>query len=556
MKKYSILNEIVTLLYSKNMSEAIKNLILEKIAILENRDSLEDVKRLYCKKYKLKAISNAEILKEYKDLVDKRIIDRSLSLEKILKKRSVRTMSGIAPVAVLTKPYPCPGACAYCPRETDVPVSYLSNEPAVMRAIRCSYNPYKQVVWRLQALENNGHEPTKIEIIVIGGTWSYLPKKYKYWYIANCFRAANDYNDLKKKIIHQEKSTFSLNKISSPIKASLSLSELREILLKEQKRNESAKYRIIGLTLETRPDYISDSELQEMRELGCTRVEIGVQAVDDKILLINRRGHTIKEISIATKMMRQYGFKITYHFMPALPGSNPEKDLEMFSQLFSDSRFQPDQIKFYPTVVVAGSLLYKWHKEGKYKPYTDKELQDLIVECKKIVPTYVRIIRLIRDIPGESIVAGNKITNLRQILKDRGVKCPCIRCREAKDSILKDFEINIQEYEAGEGAEYFIAAESKDKQTLYGFCRLRLDDNSKVAPAIIRELHVYGELTTVGEDGSVQHLGLGKKLMAMAEKIARENNKKNLAVISGVGVRGYYRKLGFKLKNTYMLKNL
>lgn len=538
------------------MSEAIKNLILEKLPTLDDRGVLEDVKRSYCKKYGLKAISNAQILQEYKLLLKDKTIERSIKLEKILKKRSIRTLSGIAPVAVLTKSYPCPGACAYCPRETDVPVSYLSNEPAVMRAIRCGYNPYKQVIWRLQALENNGHEPTKIEVIVIGGTWSYLPKNYKYWYIANCFRAANDYNDLKKKIIHKEKSSFSLNKISSPIKANLKFSELREVLLKEQKRNETAKYRIIGLTLETRPDYINDIELQEMRELGCTRVEIGVQAIDDKILLTNRRGHTVKEISEATKMMRQYGFKITYHFMPALPGSNPAKDLEMFSQLFSDSRFQPDQIKFYPTVVVAGSLLYRWHKAGKYKPYSDKQLQDLIVECKKIVPSYVRIIRLIRDIPGESIIAGNKITNLRQIMKDKGVKCPCIRCREPKDTNLKEFELNIQQYEAAQGVEYFIGVESIDKKTLYGFCRLRLDDNSPIAPAIIRELHVYGELTAVGEDGNVQHLGLGKKLMASAEEIVRNQNKKSLAVISGVGVRGYYRKLGFKLKDTYMLKNL
>ncbi|MHB8903530.1 MAG: tRNA uridine(34) 5-carboxymethylaminomethyl modification radical SAM/GNAT enzyme Elp3, partial [Patescibacteria group bacterium] len=411
------------------MREAIKELIEKFSKDIKTRDDLEAIKRALCKKYEIKEILNSDILKEYRDLLLKKEIKISLSLEKILRKRSIRTMSGIAPVAVLTKSYPCPGTCAYCPHESDVPASYLSNEPAVMRAIRCNYDPYKQVALRLHALENNGHEPTKIEIIVIGGTWSYLPKRYQYWYIANCFAAANDYQKLKINLKRPAK----LEKFKSDLKAiypqNLSLEKLTEILKREQKKNETAKYNIIGLTLETRPDYINDSELKTMRELGCTRVEIGVQAIDDKILKLNKRGHGVYEIAEATKMLKEYGFKVTYHLMPALPGATPQRDLEMFKQLFSDERFQPDQIKFYPTVVTAGSLLYRWYKAGKYKPYTDRELQELIVECKKVVPTYIRIIRLIRDIPGESIIAGNKITNLRQIMKDRGAKCNCNRCR-------------------------------------------------------------------------------------------------------------------------------
>lgn len=538
------------------MSEAIKNLILEKKHLIKDRKDLEAAKREFSKRYKLKSISNSDIFQIYRKMLAHKEVKRVLIFEGVLRKRSIRTLSGIAPVAVLTKSYPCPGTCAYCPREENVPVSYLSNEPAVMRAIRCEYNPYKQVIWRLQALENNGHEPTKIEIIVIGGTWSYLPKQYKYWYILNCFRAANDYKKLKKDISYTKKEAFSLNKIKSPYRQNLKLSELRELLMHEQKKNESSQYKIIGLTLETRPDYINEDELREMRELGCTRIEVGVQAIDDRILSLNKRGHGVKEIEEATKLMKRYGFKITYHFMPALPGSSPAKDLSMFKQFFSDSRFQPDQIKFYPTVVVAGSLLYKWHQAGKYKPYSDKQLQNLIIKCKEIVPKYVRIIRLIRDIPGESIIAGNKITNLRQIMKDRGVNCQCIRCREPKESGLKNWQVKGIEYKASEGKEYFISIESVDTKTLYGFCRLRLDKLSNISPAIIRELHVYGQLTSLGESGKVQHLGLGKKLIQEAEKIAIKNKIKEMAVISGVGVRDYYRKQGYKLKNTYLVKKL
>ncbi len=538
------------------MAEAIKKLIIENFNILENRDQLEDVKRAYCRQFKLDTILNSDIFKTYRLLLAAKKIKRSERFENLLRKRSVRTLSGIAPVAVLTKSYPCPGTCAYCPRQEDVPVSYLSNEPAVMRAIRCQYDPYKQVVLRLKALENNGHEPEKIEIIVIGGTWSYLPQKYKYWYIVNCFRAANDYSRLRLKKLSsaKEDDSFKIN-ISSFYKQNLSLADLKKALLREQWKNENAKYRIIGLTLETRPDYINESELMEMREFGCTRVEMGVQALDNKILTLNKRGHGIEEVAAATKLLKEYGFKITYHIMPALPGSTPAKDLKMFKMLFSDERFQPDQIKFYPTVVTKGSLLYEWYRQGKYKPYSDKVLQELIVKCKAAVPEYVRIIRLIRDIPGESIVAGNKITNLRQVMQQRGVKCNCIRCREVKDGHIISPKINIIEYPSSSGREFFLSADSTDHKTLYGFCRLRIDKNSPIAPAIIRELHVYGKLVSVGGDKKVQHSGLGKQLLAAAEDIVKANNLSKIAVISGVGVRGYYKKFGYKLKNTYLVKS-
>jgi elongator complex protein 3 len=523
------------------MQEAIREIILKASTKIKTAKDLDEQKRKISKKYKFHILLNSEILKEYKQLLKSNKIKRNISLENILRKRSIRTLSGIAPVAVLTKSYPCPGECAYCPNEKDVPVSYLSNEPAVMRAIRCNYDPYVQVQDRLKALEANGHDPSKIELIVIGGTWSYLPEDYRYWYIANCFKAANDYSQKKK----------------GKIKLQKNINNLKKHLLKEQKRNEKAKYKIIGLTLETRPDYIDDKELLLMRDFGCTRVEIGVQAISDKILEINKRGHGIKEVAEATKRLRQYGFKITYHFMPALPGSTPAKDFKMFEQMFSDERFQPDQIKFYPTVVTKGSLLYKWWKDGKYKPYSDKQLRDLIIKCKAIVPKYLRIIRLIRDIPGESIEAGNKITNLRQIMQDQGLKCNCIRCRESRDKVVpKKLVKEIISYEAGNGKEYFISLTDTKKETLYGFCRLRIDKDSPVAPAIIRELHVYGQLVPIGEKKKTQHAGLGKKLMQEAEDIAKKYKVKEIAVISGVGVRDYYRHLGYTLKDTYLRKKI
>jgi len=524
------------------MRQAIQE-IIKKSSSLTTRDELSALKRVICKKYKIDSLLNADIIKEYRLLLKNKQIKEITDLELLLRKRSIRTLSGVAPVAVLTKSYPCPGTCAYCPRQKDVPVSYLSNEPAVMRAIRCNYEPYQQVAHRLRALENNAHHPEKIELIVIGGTWSYLPEKYKYWYIVNCFKAANDYKSNKEVL-------------DRSIKKNLNLAQLKKDLIKEQKRNEKAKYRIIGITLETRPDYINEKEVLEMRKLGCTRVEMGVQAVDDKILKINKRGHGIKEVAEATKLLRQYGFKITYHLMPALPGSTANLDVKMFKQLFEDERFQPDQIKFYPTVVTEGSLLYKWYKQGKYKPYSDKVLQDLIIKCKTIVPSYVRIIRLIRDIPAESIVAGNKITNLRQILKQRGVVCNCIRCREPKEEMSKDYQINVISYWAAGGIEYFISIDSLDKKTLYGFCRLRLDKTSPIASAIIRELHVYGELVPIGSEIKVQHRGLGKILMKKAEELSKEKEVDKIAVISGVGVRGYYRKLGYKLQNSYLVKKI
>jgi elongator complex protein 3 len=545
--------------------------IIKKEAILEllnsrvkTSEELSLIKRKMARKYNIEILQNSDIIQEYRDLLAKGKINEIPSLERLLRKRAVRTLSGIAPVAVLTKPYPCPGECVYCPTEPNVPQSYLSNEPAVMRAIRCNYDPYVQVQDRLRALIANGHEPTKIELIVIGGTWSCYPKNYQYWYIANCFAGANQF------AIKSEKSPAahctrldSARRAAGQAKVKMN-SNLKGLLKAEQKKNETAKYKIIGITLETRPDYIKEKELVQMRELGCTRVELGVQAIDDKILKLNKRGHGVEAIVWATKLLKNYGFKVTYHIMPGLPGATSAKDLKMFKQLFTDERFQPDQIKFYPTVVTKGSILYKWWQAGKYKPYSNKILEKLIADCKKVIPPYVRVIRLIRDIPGESIVAGNLVTNLRQVMQTRGVKCQCIRCREVKSKKLKvkSKMLGVVEYQASEGKEYFIQFTDETGKILYGFCRLRIPSNNieHIAPktlinsALIRELHIYGELVPLGKRKRVQHAGLGKKLLKEAEKIARNNGYNKIAVISGVGVRDYYRKFGYRLKDTYMVK--
>ncbi|MEK7097566.1 MAG: tRNA uridine(34) 5-carboxymethylaminomethyl modification radical SAM/GNAT enzyme Elp3 [Patescibacteria group bacterium] len=540
--------------------KAIKELLAKKI---KTRDDLMMAKRGLCKKYGIEMLKNSDILK----LAGK----KKEVLNSLLRKRSIRTLSGIAPVAVLTKPFACPGKCVYCPTVDDVPKSYLPNEPAVMRAIKCEYDQYKQVQYRLRALEANGHHPTKIELIVIGGTWSVFPEEYKYWYILNCFKAANDYANSKK----QPASTRSCSSTrggearNKKISEKLKFETLKKKLGEEQKKNERAKYKLIGVTLETRPDYINEKELLEMRELGCTRVELGAQAIDDEILKLNRRGNDVKDIADATKFLHDFGFKVTYHLMPGLPGSSPKKDLAMFKQLFGDERFQPDQIKFYPTVVTEGSLLYEWWKKGEYTPYPDEVLQQLIIDCKAVIPPYVRIIRLVRDIPSESIVAGNIITNLRQIMQARGIECNCIRCREARDKQLtiNNSRLTKIEYDASNGKEVFMQIESKDGKILFGFLRLRLPSRlSRQSPAtaynalrgaaMVRELHVYGELVSVGGNKKTQHAGLGAKLLKEAERIVKKAGYEKLAIISGVGARGYYKKSGYKLEDSYMVKKI
>jgi len=532
-----------------------------------------------CSELKTTLVRSSEIIKTYQELNKKKQVRTNLFLEQELKKRPIRSLSGVAVVAVLTKPWPCPGHCFYCPLEKGIPKSYLSGEPAVERAKLLKYDPYKQTLKRIEVLKNNNHPVDKIELIVIGGTWSYLPKKYQTWFIKRCFDGANE-------------------KKSPPEALRIKNKKISNTLKQAQKLNEKAKHKIIGITLETRPDYITPAEIKRMRQLGCTRVEIGVQAIDDQILKINNRGHGVKEIIQATKLLKNAGFKICYHFMPGLLGSTPKKDLAMFKKLFINSDFQPDMLKIYPCVVTKGSQLYKLFKRKKYKPYTDKQLINLLIKMKLIVPEYVRINRLIRDIPAWQIQGGSKVSNLREFIhqemKKQKKTCSCIRCQEIKQTEIKLSNLKLFEkkYNASDGQEIFLSFKDSPPHQklnnggkLVAFLRLRLP-NFQVKPAnmpevlknaaLIRELHTYGQLVEIRPvkscEGSssmakfnrvkkinrkaVQHLGLGKKLMAKAEKIAKRQGYKKIAVISGIGVRDYYRHLGYRLQNTYMVKSL
>jgi len=421
-----------------------------------------------------------------------------------------------------------------------MPKSYLANEPACMRAVLTKFDPFRQVDARLKSLKMTGHTTDKIELIVLGGTWSAYPLKYQNWFLRRCFDACNSIPSKSLKIA--------------------------------QKVNERAKNRIIGLTLETRPDYIDKNEIKRMRDLGCTRIELGVQSIYEEVLKKNRRGHGIKETINATKLLKDAGFKITYHMMPNLPGSNPQKDEKMFEELFSNPDFQPDQLKIYPCAVLETAPLYRVWKNKKYKPYTKKQLTNLLIKIKEKIPPYVRIIRIIRDIPSQSIVAGNKISNLREIvkkeIKKRNKKCKCIRCREIKNfqptaGHPQGEKLIRRDYKASNGTEIFLSFEDTKNDKILAFLRLRITDSWTLSilknSALIRELHTYGQTVPVSEKikNAQQHRSLGKKLMMEAEKIAKQEfGFKKIAVISGIGVRDYYRKLGYRLKNSYMIKNL
>lgn len=393
---------------------------------IKTRAELLKLQKNACEKYKINFLSNPILLAAYNDLVKNRTIKANDQLFQILRKRRVRTSSGIASVAILTKSWPCPGKCIYCPTEADMPKSYLSNEPAVMRAILAKFDPRRQVQIRLRGLEIAGNPADKIELIIMGGTWSVLPHDYQLRFIIACYAACNNFG--KKFLISNAK---------FPMKSKMSNNQLLKILKKEQKKNEKTKYRIVGLTLETRPDFINEKEIKRFRELGCTRVELGVQSIYDRILTKNIRGHLIEETIRATKLLKDAGFKICYHLMPNLYGSNKKLDLQMFKTIFSDSRFQPDLIKIYPCVVTKNSQLYSLYKRGLYKSYSDKELMRLILQIKKIIPPYVRIQRLVRDIPAESIESGSKISNLRQIIHQKsGRLATCLPARQVCDMRL------------------------------------------------------------------------------------------------------------------------
>ncbi len=497
-----------------------------------------------------KTPTNAEMLALYKEMVVAGEQTPIPHVELLLKKIKTRSNSGVAVVSLLTKPYACPGKCIYCPTEKNMPKSYLSKEPAAARALRNKFDPYEQVYTRLRALALNGHPTDKLEIIVIGGTWSFYHPKYQEEFIGEVFRACNNFH-AETEIQKGEKS-------------------FAELLT----TNESASCRVIGLSVETRPDYINEKELARMRSLGVTKVEIGVQHLDNGILAHNRRDMTKEDIAEATELLRNAGFKVVYHMMPNLPGSDPDKDKAMFTELFAGVLYQPDMLKIYPCMVLKKSLLYKIWARGGFRPYTDPELLDVLVAVKKKVPPYVRIIRVIRDIPATYIIAGSKISNLRQhIVEDQKKnhwQCQCIRCREIRSGEFdaEKFKLSRIEYRTQTGTEIFLSYENTADNKLAAFLRLRLPDKTAEArfqddlavldgAALVRELHTYGHLVSLNEKGEQsQHRGLGKSLLEEAERIAKEQGFRKMAVISGIGVRDYYRKRGYELDRTYMVKSL
>lgn len=524
----------------KNQKSIIKKLIKDEVKTSAELDSF---KREIAKEYKIQFPTNVELLQAYHKLLKNKKIQKSRNVELLLRTSPVRSLSGIVNVSVLTKAYPCPGKCIYCPIEKDLPKSYLSGEPAVERAKTFHYDPYQQTKERINMLEEQGHPADKIDLRIIGGTWSYYPKKYQTSFIKRCFDACNN-------------------------KKSKNLEEAQKI-------NEKAKHRVVGLSIETRPDFINKNEVQRLRKLGITKVEMGVQSINNKILKLNKRGHQVQETIKATRLLKDAGFKVSYQIMLNLYGSNPKTDLQQFKTIFTDEKFKPDFLKIYPCALIKNTPLYKLYQEKKYKVYSKKQLTALIKNIKKITPYWIRIVRIIRDIPAQKIVSGpTKISNLRQIIQDQMKKedwqCQCIRCKEVKNQFDKKDKIALfrKDYKSSKGQEIFLTFENKKRTKLYSLLRLRIPSYYpkkekhylKVLQksSVIRELHTYGQLTPISKKGySSQHKGLGKKLIKEAEKITKkEFNLEAITVISGIGAREYYRKFGYNLQNSYMKKPL
>lgn len=423
--------------------------------------------------------------------------------------KPIRTLSGVVPVTVLTKPYPCPGHCLYCPNDPIMPKSYLPNEPGGQRAVANQFDPYRQVSSRLTTYRANNHPTDKVELIVLGGTWSAYPKTYQTWFIRRCFEALN-------------------NRPSASLQAA-------------QKINETAKNRCIGLSLETRPDWITENELINFRQLGCTKVQIGIQSLNNRILRLNQRGHTVAATKKAIKLLRLFGFKIQAHWMSNLYGSSPKEDITDFKKLFSDKNFRPDELKIYPCSLIKTAPLMAYYQQGLWQPYSQSELTDLLVKILPFVPAYCRVSRVIRDFSAQDIVAGNKHSNLRQIVEAKlKNNIQEIRSREIRNQPAGKLTLKIITYQTSIGKEKFLQWVT-DTNQICAFLRLSLPAGE--AGAMIRELHVYGPALALGSRGKVQHSGLGGRLIKTAVKLAKSYQR--LSVISAVGTREYYRRLGF-----------
>ena len=548
-------------------------------ALKSGKHTREDVERLkmqLVKECDLKRIpTNIEILlrAEEKDVPQ---------LRKFLSTKLTRTLSGVSPVAVMTEPSFCPhGKCTMCPGGPgspfgDVPMSYTGHEPATMRGKRAGYDSYIQVFNRLEQYILLGQNVDKVELIIMGGTFPAATKEYQVNFVTGCFKAMNDFSNLffeegilnvkKFKKFFELPKDFTdedrLKRIKEKVKALKGESTLET----EHAKNEDAKVKCVGMTIETKPDWGLVAHGNEMLKLGCTRVELGVQTLHDDVLKKINRGHTLQDTKDSIKALKDLGFKLNYHFMLGLPLMDRLRDINAMKELFENPLYRPDMLKIYPCMVSPGTVLFNQMKRDQYKPITTEEAADRIAEGQQFVKRYCRIMRVQRDIPPKFMEAGVDRSNLRQYVdemsKKKGLKCECIRCREVGRN-KPDAEIvyNTMQYDASDGKEFFISADTKKVDSIVGFVRMRypseslrqeITDNS----AIIRELHVYGSAVEVGEEGVIQHKGVGKELMRLAEEHAKKDGKTKMVVISGVGVRGYYRKLGYELEGPYMVKKI
>ncbi len=531
---------------TSNINDAARE-VINRLLLMPN-PSHDDVHRLKlaiaAERHLQQIPSNAEIISALTPKERQKLLS-------ILRRKNTRTISGVTVVAVMTKPQPCPQPepCAYCPGgpTTGSPQSYTGHEPAAMRGGQNNYDPYLQVRSRLEQLTAIGHKVDKIELIVMGGTFPATPAEYQSWFIQRCLDA----------ITGKESAD-----------------------LQEAKANAEAggKTRNVGITVETRPDWAKQPHVDAMLDMGVTRIELGVQNPDDEIYRLAGRTHTVADVGEATRVAKDAGLKIVYHLMPGMPGSSPAKDLDAFRKIFGDPVFKPDMIKIYPCLVIDGTKTHQWYKDGTFKPYTTEEATDLIAEAKKIIPPWVRVMRVQRDIPARLIVAGVKKSNLRQLVHEKlaqqGKHCRCIRCREVGHRFmvegvkpsLEQVKLFSTTYNASGGKEVFISAEDKKNDVLIGYLRLRIPSEKAHRPeicaapsAIVRELHVYGPLVPVGNRsaGAWQHKGFGGELLAEAERVAREEyDLKKLLVISALGTKQYYMRFGFSRDGVYVSKKL
>src|SRR5258706_1576977 len=497
-------------------------------------------------------LNKAALVAAYHQMVDAGKISADGSLLERIRMKPMRTLSGVTTVTVLTKPYPCPGKCIFCPTDVRMPKSYLPDEPGAMRALEHEFDPYTQVESRIRALTNLGHPTDKIELLILGGTWSSYRRDYQEWFVKRCFDAMNEINEDKYKEEPKEKS-----------------GDPDVELAKAQALNETSSHRNVGLVIETRPDEITPDEILWLRHLGVTKVQMGAQSFDDHILDINKRGHDVECTRKATALLRAAGFKIVLHWMPNLLGATPQSDRLDFAKLWDG--FCPDEIKIYPNQLLANAELYEYWQRGEFKPYTTEDLVDLIADIKPTIPRYCRVNRVIRDIPGNNVVEGNTRTSLRQDIHDemkrRGTRCQCVRCREVRGKVVETSSLQLDDlvYQTGQAQEHFISFVTPE-DGLAGFVRLSLPGKDSTetgmtdlsGAVLIREVHVYGQSLAVGAEktGAAQHIGLGTRLLEEAESAARKNGYEKIAVIAAVGTRNYYLDRGFERGGHYLVKKI